>query len=371
MRRALILAVGLLALTPEAEGRRKRRKKAPKKPAAMSVERLGHSAVKLEDGSVLVVGGKGPSGGHDTAERYDPGTRSWTAAGSLAEMHIGHTATLLDDGRVLIAGGIKGMHPSSGRFLSASNEVWDPATSAFTPTGSMIEPRYFHTAVRLDDGRVLVAGGMDDGYRGPEHSEVWDPTTDRWSQSGRLNNPRSGHAMVVLPGGGAAVVGGVNGSTIETWDPASSSWTNAAQLTVERVRPTATVLGDGRILVVGGENGTNSALDSAEICDLTTTSCVATASLAKKRAAHQAVSLPGGEVAVVGGAIGFMRPTLVAEVEVWDPTTGTWRTVAKLAQSRHVHQANLLDDGTILVTGGSGAGLGGKDALDHVELVTP
>ncbi|NOY92953.1 MAG: hypothetical protein GXP55_17350 [Deltaproteobacteria bacterium] len=82
------------------------------------------------------------------------------------------TATALKDGRVLITGGFtqgpRGDCPtalgSESRCfdLVASDEAWlfEPATARFFPVANgMLAARGGHTATRLPDGRVLIAGG--------------------------------------------------------------------------------------------------------------------------------------------------------------------------------------------------------------------
>jgi hypothetical protein len=61
---------------------------------------LGARAVRLSDGSALVIGG-----GTDVTERFDPDTGTWTALGSLSRERSGHGAVRLTDGSVLAISG--------------------------------------------------------------------------------------------------------------------------------------------------------------------------------------------------------------------------------------------------------------------------
>ena len=64
------------------------------------------------------------------------------------------TATLLTNGQVLVVGGWS----REFGFLAVA-ELYDPATGAFTQTGSLHSARYRHTATLLNNGQVLIAGG--------------------------------------------------------------------------------------------------------------------------------------------------------------------------------------------------------------------
>ncbi len=69
-----------------------------------------------------------------------------------------HTATLLSNGQVLVAGG----QPSQDYGCpndTASAELYNPGTGAWSTTGSLNQARERQTAALLTNGQVLVAGG--------------------------------------------------------------------------------------------------------------------------------------------------------------------------------------------------------------------
>jgi len=61
----------------------------------------------------------------------------------------------------------------SGGTLATEEE--SAATGAFSPAGSLAEPRVGRTATLLADGRVLVIGGGGGDGDGLASAEVWDP----------------------------------------------------------------------------------------------------------------------------------------------------------------------------------------------------
>ena len=106
---------------------------------------------------MLVAGGYNGSS-LSSAELYDPVTGNWSSTtGSLATARLYHTATLLPNGKVLVAGGVDNI----GASLSSA-ELYDSATGNWSSTGSLGTARYDHTATLLPNGTVLVAGGF--GY---------------------------------------------------------------------------------------------------------------------------------------------------------------------------------------------------------------
>jgi hypothetical protein len=73
-----------------------------------------------------------------------------------------------------------------------------------------------------------------------------------------------------------------------------------------------------------------------------------TGSLATGRSAHTATVLQNGKVLVAGGS----GNTLLASAELYDPATGNWTATGSL-QARDSHTATLLLDGRVLAAGGA------------------
>jgi len=184
--------------------------------APMAQARFFHTATTLDDGRVLVVGGSPAemimAALPVPAETWDPHTGRWTPAAHPHYDRMGHTATRLPDGRVLIIGGQTptriGTSGADTRLATA--EVWDPRTGRWTDVAPMSFARASHDAVLLPDGRVLVAGG------GGPAAEVWDPVADRWAATGPFTDqPDYGVSLAPLPDGTVLLMG----MTVQLWSP--------------------------------------------------------------------------------------------------------------------------------------------------------
>ena len=93
-----------------------------------------------------------------------------------------------------------------------------------------------------------------------------------------------------------------------------------------------------------------------------------------RRAYHNSVVLPNGEIIVVGGQtypVPFSDNNSILAAELWNPVNETFRTLASMSTPRNYHSiALLLYDGRVLAGGG---GLCGNCTTNHadVEIFTP
>ncbi|MGH2811074.1 MAG: Kelch repeat-containing protein, partial [Actinomycetota bacterium] len=242
----------------------------------------------------------------------------WSKAASASVPRAdGFSATILNDGRVLLAGG------SGANIAMKDAEIFDPSKGSWTPAASMIEGRSQHSATLLPDGRVLlVGGGSEKGFQEP------------------------------LAGA-------------ELYDPKANKWTASAALPVGMYAQTATLLKDGRVLIAGGRNaGHAPALARCWLFDPSSGAWTETGSLAVGRTEHTATLLADGKVLAAGGRLGGHDPSF-KDASIFDPAAGSWTPVPSfMAEGRAAHTATLLDDGRVLIAGGTKEFIGG-----HLEYV--
>jgi Galactose oxidase, central domain/Kelch motif len=224
---------------------------------------------------------------------------------------------------------------------------------AWRPTGNLVAGRAGHTAVLLQNGKVLVAGGANaQGFL--SSAEMYDPFTGTWAATGSMAIPRLYHAMTLLHDGRVLVTGGLTdeaAGSSEVYDPISGTWTLINSMVGSRYSHTATTLQNGKVLIVGGLTNNTSGTtttDSVKIYDPTTGLFSLTQPLNGTTSGHTATLLPDGRVLVTGGrGFGPFETGQLSSAQIYDPASGLWTIVGSMAVRREGHMATLLMNGQV------------------------
>jgi alpha-amylase len=314
--------------------------------------------------------------------------------------------------------------------------IWDPATGASTPTrnqpaladGTPVN-LFCSGHTFLADGRLMVIGGHLFDSQGVNQSCIYDPVADQWTAEALMNEGRWYPSAVTLPDGGVLALSGsfpvgplqppANDNKIHnatnpipqvwrgaTWDPLTNfmtfqlfprihiepkrgqvfmsgpqqdsfffDTTNAGTWTQGSTRDANTrdyapsVMYDtGKVVYIGGGlDLTELPTDMVETIDLNQPApqWQQTSPMHFRRRQHNATILPDGTILVTGGTQGIqgndpatafnnLNPGApVHAAELWDPATGKWTLMAEEAVDRCYHStAVLLPDGRVFSAGG-------------------
>lgn len=278
------------------------------------------------------------------------------AVKEMGNSRAAHSATLLNDGRVLIAGG---MGPNEIRLDSA--EIFDGSTMTFTPSGKLGTPRASHTATLLPDGRVLIAGGYNGSYL--QSSEIYDPKKGAFQPGPRLTIPRSDHTATALSDGSILLAGGVSTgwsflAEAEIFDPKTGKFTAVGKMTSPRESHTATLLQNGKVLITGGHKDRREAItifSSTELYDPVRRVFEPGPEMTIRRHKHDGVILNDGRVLITGGSDERDARGAYASVEIFDPRANQFRKAGDLNDARYKLNGAVavLRSGRVLVAGGS------------------
>jgi hypothetical protein len=279
------------------------------------------------------------------------------SAAAMSTARVAHTATALPDGRVLVAGGFSEEGSARGA------EVYESDAGRFTALPSMIARRHSHTATLLPDGKVLIAGGYGEGTATLSTAEVFDPSTNSFAPTGSLLAARAGHVAVLIENGKVLIAGGLGPgwhflSSAELYDPATGGFSRTGSMTVARESHVAVRLLDGRVLIAGGHRDRRAAITlyrSAETYDLTTGVFSRVGDMGIRRHKHDAVLLLNGKVLITGGSDERDNRGVYDSSELFDPKTGTFTAGPRMKLGRYKHaQSNLvLPSGLVLIAGGA------------------
>jgi hypothetical protein len=305
------------------------------------------TATTLDDGRVLAVGGFSSAAQNkltwaEESEIFDPLASTWTKAsqltgkdglmrstfGLVTVKRAAHTATKLPDGRVLIAGGygvekkaLFGLGPEEHDVLESAH-IFDPRTNKFESVGSMSYPRYGHTATLMSDGRVLIAGGYSPGFFDMHATlapvEIFDPKSGKFSTE--------------------------------------SKWLIFKQGTTEKRQDHAAIALDngGAVLLIGGQHYDEQWLGIKRVLTLSDTGEVysggqftSVGKLVKPRRFTAAAPFNGGAVVMGGDDM----KTVIGDVEIFDRATGKFAAKTQLAVARTNPAAATTADYALCIGG--------------------
>jgi len=290
--------------------------------AMLPAARQEHSVAAL-NGEVYVIGGYSPSASTvtDSVIAYDPTKDSWRSVASFpGPLNHGNAGAV--NGEIVVAG-----FYTNGGMSTATTQVYayDPMSDAWNEKAPLpMDTERAAGCVAIDSGLMYVIGGAHDG-KSVDNVARYDPVADAWKELAVLPERREHCAAgaingVIYVGGGR--VDGITGVEPKTWayDPAKDAWTQLSDLPTARGGLAGGVLG-GKLYVFGGEGNMNASSG------------------------------------------------VFPNIDVYDPATDEWQTIAQMLVPRHGYGAGVLD-GKIYLPGGAthqGAGLSAENSVFYLQ----
>ena len=300
---------------------------------------------------------------------------TWSSTGTMFSARDGHTATILTNGKILAAGGT-----NNGVALTSA-ELYNPAAGTWASTGSMHTARSHARAILLSSGSVLIIGGcVNDCLSAATNSvELYNPNTGTFTATGLMVQARAEFGVTLLANGQVLVAGGctaydANGclsttTKAEIYDPTNGTWKSTHALRAARHAMTATLLASGKVLVAGGATSASDALNSTEIYDPTAKTWTLGTKMVQARSDYASIMLGTGKVLFMGGE--NINGVSIKNAELYDPTTGKFTATGNMTATRVEHTAVLLSNGNVLVSGGNNQTINGATPLASAELYNP
>lgn len=322
----------------------------------------------LQAGDSIVVSGVGfspelpgnsPSGGfNETAGSYGTCWSALTDADAPPINTEDSRGCVAGAGALVIAGGFAAgaLSAETSRFelgatipVTGANNVEGSVRWGFDfiPCADMSTARKRFGFTPMINGRLLASGGDNSwgSFGVTSACEIFNPTDNDWDATGAMATARCDHIQAPLSTGKVLVAGGTSAAdnatnTAELFDVSVGTWSAAASMLQARSNHKAVVLNDGRVFVTGGQ------------------------------------VLGSGGASRFGDHISVYTPTsaTLSTTEIYDPLTNVWLEASGMAYTRSHHHMFVLDDGRVLVFGGSGKFTGYPGAnlpLKSMEIFDP
>lgn len=369
-------------------------------------ERSSHHAILMHDGRVFIMGGEGASSEGASAEIYDPKTGKFTFIGNMNE-GVYYKPILLPNNQILLV-----CTRYVGNYKIPHSEIFDPATNKFINVDKLHYLKMNPIITLLPNGKVLIAGvdgvSTDINYY---RAELYDPITRKFTLIDKMLYPESGTA-VQLKNGNVLIygIGSYNNKDIaieaeiydykknkfirtkndldapcylgaialkndkvllvdskkhivEIYEAKTNSFHQIKYMNIPRLFPKMLLLSDGKVLITGGSHKDIGAyqITQAEIFDPSTETFTLAGEMTRfgflnsePRGGYISTLLPSGKVLITGGYVGQYNYTRATNaIEIYNPKTGKF-TKFKMRAVRSSYTQTLLQDGSVLITGGDG-----------------
>jgi hypothetical protein len=299
----------------------------------------------------------------DNATLWDPSTNANTAITHVFANIFCAGHAFLPNGQVLVAGG------HAGTWIGLPNAyLFNPSDNSWTRLPDMNNRRWYPTNTTLPNGDVLVTSGTIRSGTYNVEPQVWQTATSSWRNLSTAHLALPFYPFMFVAPNGKVFCAGPSPTTRYLDVTGTGAWSSVANSNYgTRNWASAVLYDDGKVLIMGGNpcapystTCTTYPTATAEIIDLNspTPAWTYTGSMVTGgRKFHNATLLPDGKVLVTGGSRGTesgnANSTSPAyECELWDPATGAWTTIASLTKYRGYHAtALLLPDGRVLSAG--------------------
>jgi hypothetical protein len=284
----------------------------------------------------------------------------------------------LPDGRLLVAGGGHGsnMMVAQTNIFDYRTNLWSagpdmPAVPAGPfPYSSSEAGRWYPTVTPLANGEMLIASGESNTSHTNQTPIVY-MTNGNWRKLLPGGVPAGAPwetwypFLFAAPNGNAFRAGGSSIDSLPTGylDTLSGAWTQfpttPPAAPAGMIYSSAVMYEPGKMLVMGGGNSTGGCTDpqttskAARKIDLNAPSPVwlQVTAMQKEREFHNATLLADGQVLVTGG-LSAVAGEDTKVPELWNPTTSSWTSMAPMSITRGYHStAVLLPDGRVVSAG--------------------